>query len=187
MSDVHPTGPASPTTGPRPHRAARMTAAPPSPPAAAAPAREPVATQVSGNGRGGQPGGDLPIRMDDVTVRFGDLDAIKDISLSVGRGAILGVIGPSGAGKTTTIRVLTGALTPTQGKAIVLDEDPRRFHRKTRERIGYMPQQFTLYPDLTAGENIDFVASLFGLLWSRRRRRVKEMLHLVDLWDARGR
>jgi ABC-2 type transport system ATP-binding protein len=65
--------------------------------------------------------------------------------------------------------------------------DPRRFRRVDRERIGYMPQSFTLYDDLTAGENIDFVASLFGMLWRRRRQRVRDVLKLVDLWDARGR
>ena len=69
----------------------------------------------------------------------------------------------------------------------MLGEDPRRFRRRTRERIGYMPQQFTLYPDLTARENVDFVASLFGILWRTRHRRTREVLQLVDLWDARGR
>ena len=66
----------------------------------------------------------------------------------------------------------------------MLGEDPRRFRRATRERIGYMPQQFTLYPDLTADENVDFVASLFGMLMPRRRRRVREVLELVSLWDV---
>ena len=61
------------------------------------------------------------------------------------------------------------------------------FRRQTRERIGYMPQQFTLYPDLTARENVDFVASLFGILWRTRHRRTREVLELVDLWDVRGR
>ncbi|HVL53646.1 MAG TPA: ABC transporter ATP-binding protein [Vitreimonas sp.] len=130
---------------------------------------------------------DEMLRMEDATIRFGDQVGIQDVSLSVPRGTILGIIGPSGAGKTTTIRLLTGSLEPTKGRVRVLGEDPRRFHRRTRERIGYMPQQFTLYPDLTAGENVDFVASLFGLLWFRRRRRVKEVLQLVELWDARGR
>jgi len=130
---------------------------------------------------------DALLRLEDVTIRFGDLAALQGVSLQVPRGTILGVIGPSGAGKTTMIRVLTGALGPTEGRAVVMGEDPRRFHRRTRERIGYMPQQFTLYPDLTAGENVDFVASLFGLLWLRRRRRVREVLHIVDLWAARGR
>jgi ABC-2 type transport system ATP-binding protein len=127
------------------------------------------------------------IELEEASVRFGDLDAIRNITLSVPKGTILGVIGPSGAGKTTTIRVLTGGLLPTSGRVRVMGEDPRRFHRRTRERIGYMPQLFTLYPDLTAGENVDFVASLFGLLWFRRRRRVREVLKVVDLWDARGR
>ena len=130
---------------------------------------------------------DEMIRLESATVRFDDLVAVSDLTINVRRGTILGVIGPSGAGKTTSIRLMTGGLSPTSGEVRVLGEDPRRFHRRTRERIGYMPQQFTLYPDLTAGENVDFVASLFGLLWFRRRRRVREVLHVVDLWDARGR
>ncbi len=69
----------------------------------------------------------------------------------------------------------------------VLGDDPRRFHRATREKIGYMPQLFVLYPDLTAKENVDVIGSLFGLLWRRRRERTREVLELVDLWDARDR
>ncbi|MFL5679729.1 MAG: ABC transporter ATP-binding protein [Chloroflexota bacterium] len=136
--------------------------------------------------RSGHPADDA-IRMDSVTKRFGSLTAITDITLDVPRGTILGMIGPSGAGKTTTIRMLTGALGADRGTIRVLGEDPLHFRRKTRERIGYMPQLFTLYPDLTASENVDFVASLFGMLWLRRRRRVAEVLKIVDLWDARNR
>ena len=125
--------------------------------------------------------------LDAVGKKFGDEFALEDVSLRVDPGAIVGVIGPSGAGKTTGIRLMTGALAPTSGSLRVFGEDPRRFRRRTRERIGYMPQQFTLYPDLTANENVDFVASLFGLVWLRRRRRVREVLRLVDLWDVRNR
>ena len=122
-----------------------------------------------------------------VTRRFNGTVAISDMSLHVDAGSIVGIIGPSGAGKTTAVRLMTGGLAPSTGRVRVLGEDPRSFRRRTRERIGYMPQQFTLYPDLTAGENVDFVASLFGLLWRRRRRRVRDVLRLVDLWDVRGR
>ena len=132
-------------------------------------------------------GADPAVIMDGVSKRFGDDAAVQAISLTVPVGTILGVIGPSGAGKTTTIRLLTGALSPTEGTIRVLGEDPRHFHRRTRERIGYMPQQFMLYPDLTARENVDFIASLFGMLWRRRHRRTREVLQLVDLWVVRGR
>jgi ABC-2 type transport system ATP-binding protein len=82
---------------------------------------------------------------------------------------------------------MTGALTPTEGTLQVMGEDPLHFRRRTRERIGYMPQSFALYPDLTTRENVDFVASLFGLLWWRRRRRTRQVLELVDLWAVRNR
>jgi ABC-2 type transport system ATP-binding protein len=118
---------------------------------------------------------------------FGEGVGVFDLDLEVPPGSILGVVGPSGAGKTTTIRLITGALDPTAGEVRVLGEDPRRFRRGTRERIGYMPQLFTLYPDLTADENVDFVASLFGMLGRTRRRRVREVLQLVRLWEVRDR
>jgi ABC-2 type transport system ATP-binding protein len=130
---------------------------------------------------------DLIVAMKDVSRAFDERTVVSGIDLAVPRGTLLGIIGPSGSGKTTTIRMLTGALAPTSGSVRVLGENPQRFSRATRERIGYMPQQFALYADLTAGENVDFVASLFGLLWRRRRRRVREVLEVVELWDARKR
>jgi ABC-2 type transport system ATP-binding protein len=122
-----------------------------------------------------------------VSRAFDNRTVVRDMDLTVRRGTILGVIGPSGSGKTTTIRMVTGALRPTRGRVRVLGQEPTRFSRSTREHIGYMPQLFTLYPDLSARENVDFVASMFGLLWPRRRRRTKQVLKLLELWDARGR
>lgn len=129
----------------------------------------------------------MAVDLDGVTRHFGDVVGVEEISLGVPEGAIVGIIGPSGAGKTTTIRLITGALKPDKGQVRVLGEDPRKFRRRTRERIGYMPQLFVLYPDLTARENIDFMASLFGIPPWSRGRRVTEVLELVDLWEARDR
>src|SRR5689334_7976003 len=125
--------------------------------------------------------------MEHVSHRYGDVEALSDITLRVPAGTILGVIGPSGSGKTTMIRMLTGTLPPTAGVLDVLGEHPRKFKRHTREKLGYMPQHFVLYDELTASENLSFVASLFGLMWPQRGRRVKHMLELVELWDARKR
>jgi ABC-2 type transport system ATP-binding protein len=125
--------------------------------------------------------------MEGVSRRYGDVAAVDDISLQVNPGTILGVIGPSGSGKTTVIRMLTGTLEPTAGSLTVLGQTPRKFTRHAREKIGYMPQHFVLYEELTARENLSFVASLFGLLWPTRGRRVNQMLKVVDLWEARGR
>jgi ABC-2 type transport system ATP-binding protein len=127
------------------------------------------------------------VSINNATKRFGDDVAVDGISLRVVPGTILGIIGPSGAGKTTLVRMLTGAIAPTEGEIRVMGEDPRRFKRRTRERIGYMPQSFALYPDLTTRENVDFAASLFGMLWWRRHRRTREVLEFVDLWSVRGR
>ena len=131
--------------------------------------------------------GPAAVTVDRVSMRFPDQLAVDDISLVVPAGSILGVIGPSGAGKTTTIRLLTGALIPTSGTLTVLGEEPRAFRRQTRERIGYMPQSFTLFPDLTVRENVDFVGSLFGMLFRSRGRRTRQVLELLDLWEVRGR
>jgi ABC-2 type transport system ATP-binding protein len=125
--------------------------------------------------------------MDQLTQRFGDVVAVDQVTLDVPRGTILGVIGPSGSGKTTLIRMLTGTLAPTEGNLSVLGEHPRKFRRRTREKLGYMPQHFVLYEELTAYENVSFVAALFGLLWRKRKQRVEHLLKLLDLWEARDR
>jgi ABC-2 type transport system ATP-binding protein len=132
-------------------------------------------------------GADDVVAVEGISRAFDGRVVVRDLDLTVRRGTILGIIGPSGSGKTTTIRMLTGALKPSSGTISVLGERPDRFRRSTQERIGYMPQSFTLYRDLSARENLDFVASMFGLLWPRRRKRIREVLTLLDLYDARNR
>jgi ABC-2 type transport system ATP-binding protein len=122
-----------------------------------------------------------------VTRRFNDTVAVDALDMAIPKGSVVGVIGPSGSGKTTTIRMITGSLGPTEGKVEVLGENPSTFRRSTRERIGYMPQKFSLYPDLTVGENVDFAAAIYGLLFWRRWRRRRAVLELVELWDVRRR
>ncbi len=122
-----------------------------------------------------------------VTRRFNGTLAVDALDLEIPTGSVVGVIGPSGSGKTTTIRMITGSLGASEGTVEVLGENPSAFRRRTRERIGYMPQQFSLYPDLTVGENVDFVAAIYGLLFWRRWRRRRAVLELVDLWSVRRR
>jgi ABC-type multidrug transport system ATPase subunit len=116
------------------------------------------------------------VLIDGVSRRFDDVVAVDGLSLVIQPGVILGLIGPSGSGKTTTVRMLTGALRPDKGSVIVLGQDPTRFDRRVRERIGYLPQLSVLFPELTAWENVDFVASLFGMLLPRRMGAVRRIL-----------
>lgn len=113
--------------------------------------------------------------------------AAQDISFEVPEGKLFTLLGPSGCGKTTTMRLLTGLYKPDRGSLSVLGEAPTKFHTRTRERIGYMPQQFVLYPHLTVSENLSFAASLYGLGFLRRRRRMKAMLDFVELTQERRR
>ena len=109
------------------------------------------------------------------------------LSFDVEPGTILGVVGPSGSGKTTTVRMLTGTLGRTRGQIRVLGEDPMHFSRRARGRIAYMPQLFSLYEDLSAPENVGFVAALYGIGPFKRRRLIRRALEVVDLYEARHR
>ncbi|HZG68507.1 MAG TPA: ATP-binding cassette domain-containing protein, partial [Herpetosiphonaceae bacterium] len=92
------------------------------------------------------------IEMHNVTKQWGDIVGVSDVSFDVPQGQIFGLVGPSGCGKTTTIRMLTGVYAPTKGDLRVLGATPQNFNKRARERIGYMPQLFVLYPTLTVWE-----------------------------------
>jgi len=122
-----------------------------------------------------------------LTRAFDDRVAVADLTFDVDPGTILGVVGPSGSGKTTTVRMLTGTLGRTAGEISVLGEDPMEFSRRTRGRIAYMPQLFSLYEDLSAQENVGFVAALYGIGPFERGELIQRALEVVDLADARHR
>lgn len=124
---------------------------------------------------------DAAIWTRDLGRRFGDTTAVTNVDLSVPRGTIFGFIGPSGSGKTTTMRLLTGDYAPSDGEIYVLGQPPARFDRRQRARIGYMPQLFVLYPHLSVWENLNFVASIYGMGLRRRRERFKQVLDFVEL------
>lgn len=125
------------------------------------------------------------IRVDNLTKQFGDEVAVNGVTFDVQPGTIFGFIGPSGCGKTTLVRLLTGVLTPSAGKATVLGRQPIHFNQSTREKIGYMPQLFVLYPQLTVWENLNFAASIYGM-GLRRGKRLKEVLEFVELYEHRS-
>ncbi|NJM07175.1 ABC transporter ATP-binding protein [Candidatus Gracilibacteria bacterium] len=120
------------------------------------------------------------------TLDFGNGVGLFDINLQLPQGTILGMIGPSGCGKTTTVRLMTGRFPPNSGKVTVMGRDPTTFSAVERARMGYMPQLFVLYPELTVRENINFVASLYGVPY-QRKERMDELLNFVELYDARDR
>ena len=123
----------------------------------------------------------------DIGKRFGDHDVVQGLTFEVERGTIFGIIGPSGGGKTTTVRMLLGVMRPTAGDLRVLGRQPHRFRRRDRERLGYMPQLFVLFPELSVMENMGFAASIYGMSLFGRGKRIRRALELVELWDARDR
>lgn len=126
------------------------------------------------------------VRADGLTKYFGDFCAVDGISFSVDRGAIFGFLGPNGAGKTTTIRMLLGLIQPTSGVATVLGFDVVRQTAEVKKRIGYMSQRFSLYNDLTVGENLTFYGRTYGVGNRRLRERKGFVLHMAGL-DGRER
>jgi ABC-2 type transport system ATP-binding protein len=113
--------------------------------------------------------------------RFGKVDAVRGIDLDIAPGEIYGLIGPDGAGKTTTIRMLAAVMKPTAGAARVNGFDTSREAERLRLEVGYMAQRFTLYGDLSVRENIDFYADIFGVRGNDREQQILRLLQFARL------
>jgi ABC-2 type transport system ATP-binding protein len=116
--------------------------------------------------------------------RFGGRAVVDEVSLTVAKGEIAGFLGPNGSGKTTTIRLMCGLLTPDAGEGRVLGHDIRRDARAIKREVGYMTQRFSFYEDLTIEENLNFVAGLYGL--SPARQAVADTLADLGLTSRKG-
>jgi len=127
------------------------------------------------------------IETHDLTRRFGSLTAVDHLNLTVQPGEIFGLVGPDGAGKTTTLRMLCSLVDPSEGSARVAGHDVVREPQSVKDRIGYMAQRFGLYLDLTVQENMDFYADLFGIVGSEREALAGRLLHMTRMEPFRGR
>jgi ABC-type multidrug transport system ATPase subunit len=122
-----------------------------------------------------------------LTKRFGDFTAVDHVSFRIGRGEIFGLLGPNGAGKSTTFKMMCGLLRPTAGRARVAGLDLYQAAGAARTRLGYMAQKFSLYGDLTVGQNLNFFAGVYGLSGGRRREATARMVDAFDLGRERDR
>lgn len=118
------------------------------------------------------------ISVQNLTRRFGEFVAVDHINFEVTKGEIVGYLGPNGSGKTTTIRMLLGLLTPSDGKATVLGYDVFKQSEEVRLRVGYMSQKFAIYDDLTTFENLTFYGGVYGIT---DKTRIQHTLELVGL------
>ncbi|MBK8013008.1 MAG: ABC transporter ATP-binding protein [Deltaproteobacteria bacterium] len=121
--------------------------------------------------------------------RFGDVPALASLSLGVQSGEIYGLVGPDGAGKTTALRILAGVIAATDGHALIQGRDPLTGASKVRASIGYMPQQYSLYGDLTIDENLRFFARMFCLKkaeYEARRAKLLDITRLQRFTDRRA-
>jgi ABC-2 type transport system ATP-binding protein len=124
--------------------------------------------------------GDVLVRLENVTRRYETLVAVDGLDLDVRRGEMFGLIGPDGAGKTTTLRMILGLLGPDAGRLETCGLDPRRERRTLSGRVGYLSQRFSLYGDLSVDENIAFFAEIHGVSgWEPRREELLDMVRMT--------
>lgn len=124
---------------------------------------------------------------ENLTRRFGAFTAVNSVSLTLEEGDIFGFLGPNGSGKSTVIRMLCGLLRPSAGKATVLGYDVERDTESVKQHIGYMSQQFSLYPDLTVVENITFYARIYGIPRQQMKDRIEDAIRIVGIGPYRKR
>ena len=125
------------------------------------------------------------IEVKNLTKKFGDFTAVKDVSFSVEKGNIFAFLGPNGAGKSTTIKMLTTLLTPTSGKLFIDGNDVQENPNEVRHSFGIVFQDPSLDDELTAYENMEIHAILYGVKKKIRIERIKQLLLFVDLWDRK--
>ena len=123
------------------------------------------------------------IEVQHLTKRYGPVTAVEDISFRVERGEIFGFLGPNGAGKTTTMRILTGYMPATEGKAIVAGFDVFDQPLEAKRRTGYLPETPPLYPDMTVGEYLSFVAKIKGVASAERKERIRAVMERTRVAD----
>ena len=128
------------------------------------------------------------IKTVNLTRKFGDLIAVNNLNIEVAEGEIFGLVGPDGAGKTTTMRLLTGIMDPTSGEAWVYNRHTVKEAELLKDNIGYMSQRFGLYEDLTVMENINFYADIYCVKpGSKRDEKIKELLGFSGLTPFKDR
>ncbi|MEP1305727.1 MAG: ABC transporter ATP-binding protein [Balneola sp.] len=125
------------------------------------------------------------IETDKLTKIFGEFTAVDEITINVKKGEIFGFLGANGAGKTTAMKMLTGLLTPTSGKALVSGYDVYTHSESIKKNIGYMSQKFSLYDDLTPEENIRFYGGIYGLDGQQLSKKRKELIQSLELEEVR--
>jgi ABC-2 type transport system ATP-binding protein len=123
------------------------------------------------------------IEVQHLTKRYGRVTAVEDVSFRVERGEILGFLGPNGAGKTTTMRILTGYMPATEGKAIVAGFDVFDQPVEAKRRTGYLPETPPLYPDMTVGDYLAFIAKIKGVPAADRRSRIQHVMERTRITD----
>jgi ABC-2 type transport system ATP-binding protein len=128
---------------------------------------------------------EMAIEVGDLTKRYGEILAVDHISFDVRKGEIFGFLGPNGAGKTTTIRMLTGLSRPTAGSARVLGFDVKSEMVKAKKHIGVVPEASNLYDELSALDNLVFMARLYGIPRSQRKTRAEELLKIFGLYERK--
>jgi ABC-2 type transport system ATP-binding protein len=126
----------------------------------------------------------MAIKVEGLTKRFGDKAVVDHFSMEVPKGTIYGFLGPNGSGKTTTIRMICGLLTPDEGKGVVLGHDILTEAELIKRQVGYMTQKFSLYEDLSIEENLDFVARMYEM--PDRKRRVADALSNLGLTSRKS-